>query len=118
MGKKPVSSPGKRRGSSAEKGGTSAEAEAGGSPQLPDYTVYVLTPLSRMLAMLAGGLLLFGIGYLFYHNLLLSLLLVPGELMHRGCCVITCGSAAGLRLTCNSSKPYFRSLLRCPPDVP
>ncbi|AIQ16385.1 pilus assembly protein TadB [Paenibacillus sp. FSL H7-0357] len=78
MGKKPVSSPGKRRGSSAEKGGTSAEAEAGGSPQLPDYTVYVLTPLSRMLAMLAGGLLLFGIGYLFYHNLLLSLLLVPG----------------------------------------
>ncbi|MEK4063020.1 MULTISPECIES: type II secretion system F family protein [Paenibacillus] len=45
---------------------------------MPDYTVYVLTPLSRMLAMLAGGLLLFGIGYLFYHNLLLSLLLVPG----------------------------------------
>lgn len=78
MGKKPVSSPGKRRGPSAEKGGTSAEAETGGNPQLPDYTVYVLTPLSKMLAILAGGLLLFGIGYLFYHNLLLSLLLVPG----------------------------------------
>lgn len=46
--------------------------------QLPDYTVYTLTSLQRILSLLAGGVLLWGIGYLFYHNVLLSLLLVPG----------------------------------------
>lgn len=40
--------------------------------------MYVLTPLSKMLARLTGGAVLLGLGYLFYHNLLLSLLLVPG----------------------------------------
>lgn len=47
-------------------------------PQLPDYTVYVLSPRMKIAALLAGGLLMFGIGYLFYHQLLISLLLVPG----------------------------------------
>ncbi|WP_086074449.1 type II secretion system F family protein [Paenibacillus camerounensis] len=46
--------------------------------QLPDYTVYALSPRLKISAVLAGGLLMFGIGYLFYHQLLISLLLVPG----------------------------------------
>nr|WP_260510247.1 type II secretion system F family protein [Paenibacillus typhae] len=44
---------------------------------MPDYTVYVLSPRLKIAAMVAGGLLMFGIGYLFYHQLLISLLLVP-----------------------------------------
>lgn len=47
-------------------------------PQLPDYTVYVLSPRLKLAALLAGGMLMFNIGYLFYHQLLISLLLVPG----------------------------------------
>ena len=45
---------------------------------LPDYTVYELTRLQKILAIAMGGLMLFGIGFLFYHNWILSLLLVPG----------------------------------------
>ncbi|MBW4083431.1 type II secretion system F family protein [Paenibacillus sp. S150] len=45
---------------------------------LPDYTVYALTSPQKVLALLAGGGLLWAVGYLFYHNVLLSLLLVPG----------------------------------------
>lgn len=52
--------------------------ERGNGPQLPDYTVYELTSLQKILAILTGGLLLFGIGYLFYHHWILSSLLVPG----------------------------------------
>ncbi|WP_342564666.1 type II secretion system F family protein [Paenibacillus sp. FSL R7-0345] len=51
--------------------------EVNNRPQLPDYTVYVLSPRLKIAAWLAGGLLMFGIGYLFYHHLLISLLLVP-----------------------------------------
>lgn len=46
---------------------------------LPDYTVYELTSLQRVLVTLCAGVLLFGIGYLFYHRLLLAVLLVPGS---------------------------------------
>lgn len=56
----------------------SVKPAAGEQVLLPDYTVYELTVLQGIAAMLAGGILLFGIGYLFYHQLLLSLLLVPG----------------------------------------
>ncbi|WP_397386800.1 type II secretion system F family protein [Paenibacillus sp. MMS20-IR301] len=52
---------------------------AAGHPALPDYTVYSLTPLQRNMAIITGGLLLYGTGYLFYHQLLLALLLVPGS---------------------------------------
>ncbi|WP_372237774.1 type II secretion system F family protein [Paenibacillus sp. P46E] len=52
--------------------------DTGAEAQLPDYTVYVLTSLQKIMAMLAGGTLLWAIGYLFYHNGLLSCLLVPG----------------------------------------
>lgn len=45
---------------------------------LPDYTVYELNSLQKVLAMIAAGMLLFGVGYLFYHHVLISLLLVPG----------------------------------------
>ncbi|UQZ35217.1 pilus assembly protein TadB [Paenibacillus sp. PK3_47] len=62
----------------ADKRRSEGEAGYSGQAQLPDYTVYLLAPLSKMLARLAGGAVLLGIGYLFYHNLLLSLLLVPG----------------------------------------
>ncbi|ULO10550.1 type II secretion system F family protein [Paenibacillus sp. 19GGS1-52] len=49
-----------------------------GAAQLPDYKVYVLTLVQKILAISGGSLLLFGIGYLFYHQWLLSLLLAPG----------------------------------------
>jgi tight adherence protein B len=45
---------------------------------LPDYKVYILTRWQKSGAIIVGGLLLFGVGYLFYHHWLLSLLLVPG----------------------------------------
>ncbi len=74
----PVRVPVRRRrlGGVGEKGVN--EKEMRRRPQLPDYTVYILSPGLKMLAVLAGGLLLFGLGYLFYHQVLLSLLLVPG----------------------------------------
>lgn len=69
--------PGKRRDPTAGKKEDAGTRGTGSSLQLPDYTVYVLTFPVKLLAMLAGGLLLYGVGYLFYHSLLLSLLLVP-----------------------------------------
>lgn len=45
---------------------------------LPDYTIYELTLLQKSSALIIGGLLLFGIGYLFYHHWLLALVLLPG----------------------------------------
>ncbi|WP_151732995.1 type II secretion system F family protein [Paenibacillus tengchongensis] len=51
-----------------------------GGTRLPDYTVYHLTPLIKGTAIAAGALLLYGVGYLFYHNLYLPLLLAPGGL--------------------------------------
>ncbi|WP_150265697.1 type II secretion system F family protein [Paenibacillus tepidiphilus] len=59
---------------------TEAETGAGGKAPLPDYTVYHLAPVTRGLAIAAGSLLLYGVGYLFYHNPVLSLLLAPGGL--------------------------------------
>lgn len=52
------------------------EADPDGPSLLPDYKVYELTLLQRILTLTAGGLLMYGIGYLFYHHWLLSLLLV------------------------------------------
>lgn len=42
---------------------------------LPDYGVYHLSMRQRMGCIIFGGLVFFSIGYLFYHNLILSLLL-------------------------------------------
>ncbi|MBU5345077.1 type II secretion system F family protein [Paenibacillus lautus] len=42
---------------------------------LPDYGVYHLSMRQRMGCIILGGLVFFSIGYLFYHNLILSLLL-------------------------------------------
>lgn len=42
---------------------------------LPDYGVYHLSMRQRMGCIILGGLIFFSIGYLFYHNLILSLLL-------------------------------------------
>ncbi len=42
---------------------------------LPDYGVYHLSMRQRMGCIILGGLMFFSIGYLFYHNLILSLLL-------------------------------------------
>jgi len=44
---------------------------------LPNYTVYELTLLQKSAALAFGGLMLFGVGYLFYHHWWLSFLLVP-----------------------------------------
>lgn len=53
-------------------------ASASGGAVLPDYKVYVLTSWQKGSAMFTGGVLLYGIGYLFYHHWLLALLVVPG----------------------------------------
>lgn len=42
---------------------------------LPDYGVYHLSMRQRMSCIILGGFMFFSIGYLFYHNLILSLLL-------------------------------------------
>lgn len=42
---------------------------------LPDYGVYHLSMRQRVGCIILGGLVFFSIGYLFYHNLILSLLL-------------------------------------------
>ncbi|WP_339267735.1 type II secretion system F family protein [Paenibacillus sp. FSL K6-1330] len=47
---------------------------------LPDYGVYHLSLRQRTGCVILGGLLFFFIGYLFYHNLILSLLLGTGGL--------------------------------------
>lgn len=47
---------------------------------LPDYGVYHLSMRQRMGCIILGGLVFFSIGYLFYHNLILSLLLGTGGL--------------------------------------
>lgn len=51
---------------------------AAGNAALPDYKEYELQPRLKLLAMLLGGIALYAVGYLFYHRLLLPLLLVPG----------------------------------------
>ncbi|WP_340021772.1 type II secretion system F family protein [Paenibacillus sp. FSL K6-1096] len=58
---------------------TAGAAGAGEQALLPDYTVYELTSLQRVTVILCAGLVLLGIGYLFYHRLLLAVLLVPGS---------------------------------------
>ncbi|ASA26124.1 pilus assembly protein TadB [Paenibacillus donghaensis] len=60
----------------APAGGMKGASAAG--EELPDYTIYHLSRLQYMLAAGVGGILLLGIGYLFYHNWLIALLLVPG----------------------------------------
>ena len=55
-------------------------ADFRGHSLLPDYTVYELTLIQKTLAIAVGGLLLFGVGYLFYHHWIMSLLLMPGGL--------------------------------------
>lgn len=77
MLKRPDKKPASRQGKVRKRVLPSVEG-AGSRQQLPDYTVYVLSPRLKIAALLAGGLLMFGIGYLFYHQLLISLLLVPG----------------------------------------
>lgn len=53
-------------------------------PVLPDYTVYDLSTLERVTSMVIGGFIFYGIGYLFYHQWIVSLLIscsawfVPG----------------------------------------
>jgi tight adherence protein B len=58
----------------------SKEADARDHSLLPNYTVYELTLVQKTLAIAVGGMLLFGVGYLFYHHWILSLLLMPGGL--------------------------------------
>lgn len=52
-------------------------SKGGDIQSLPIYTVYELTLLQKVTSVVIGGLLLFGIGYLFYHHWVLSLALVP-----------------------------------------
>ncbi|MFF2017602.1 type II secretion system F family protein [Paenibacillus sp. NPDC058177] len=49
-----------------------------GRTVLPDYKVYILSSWQKNTAILIGSLLLYGVGYLFYHHGLIALVLVPG----------------------------------------
>ncbi|KJD47116.1 type II secretion system F family protein [Paenibacillus terrae] len=48
---------------------------------LPDYTVYTLSPVQKSLCILFSGVLFAMIGYLFYHQWILSLLCAAGALV-------------------------------------
>lgn len=56
------------------------ESLSEGKGLLTVYTEYELSVLRRILAIAVGGLLLFGVGYLFYHHWVLSLFLTPAGL--------------------------------------
>lgn len=68
----------------------SKEADARDHSLLPNYTVYELTLVQKTLAIAVGGMLLFGVGYLFiiigYYRYYLCLV----GCMHLVCCVIIC----------------------------
>jgi tight adherence protein B len=49
--------------------------------QLPDYSVYVLSGLQRILCVAAGAVFFFGIGFLFYHQWIIALFLSAGGLL-------------------------------------
>ncbi|MCT1401381.1 pilus assembly protein TadB [Paenibacillus sp. LC231] len=55
--------------------GKREQAAPVGTNTLPDYGVYHLSMRQRMGCIILGGLMFFSIGYLFYHDLILSLLL-------------------------------------------
>lgn len=48
---------------------------------LPDYTVYELSIVQRMVCLGIGGALFFGIGYLFYHQIIISILFMAGAFL-------------------------------------
>lgn len=66
------------------------EADPDGPSLLPDYKVYELTLLQRILTLTAGGLLMYGIGYLFIIIGCCRCCLCHAELMPRVCCVTIC----------------------------
>lgn len=79
--KRGARSPAEQRGSGSVKRSppvqTAGTAVAGEQVLLPDYTLYELTSLQRVAVTLCAVMVLLGIGYLFYHQLLLALLLIP-----------------------------------------
>ncbi|OAB46334.1 type II secretion system F family protein [Paenibacillus glacialis] len=44
-------------------------------PSLPDYSIYELSTVERVTCIVIGGFLFYGIGYLFYHQWIVSLLI-------------------------------------------
>lgn len=66
------------------------KADSRGHSLLPDYTVYELTLIQKTLAIAVGGLLLFGVGYLFIINGYCRYYLCQVGCMHLVCCVIIC----------------------------
>ncbi|MDR0269845.1 type II secretion system F family protein [Paenibacillus sp.] len=52
-----------------------------GKKQLPDYSVYVLSGFQRLMCVIVGAVLFFGIGFLFYHQWIIALLLSSGGLL-------------------------------------
>ncbi|WP_244864764.1 type II secretion system F family protein [Paenibacillus sp. J23TS9] len=57
------------------------KAKPDGKRQLPDYSVYVLSGFQRLMCIAAGAVLFLGIGYLFYHQWVIALLLSFGGLL-------------------------------------
>ncbi|WP_435922042.1 type II secretion system F family protein [Paenibacillus sp. DYY-L-2] len=55
-----------------------AEPVTRNSAELPDYRVYVLTLRQKLACLLVGGGGLYGIGYVFFHSVLLSFVLTSG----------------------------------------
>lgn len=57
------------------------KAKPDGKKQLPNYSVYVLSGFQRLMSIAAGAVLFLGIGYLFYHQWIIALLLSFGGLL-------------------------------------
>ncbi|WP_052020195.1 type II secretion system F family protein [Paenibacillus pini] len=49
--------------------------------RLPDYSVYVLSSRQKLQCICFGGALFFGIGYLFYHHWIISMILASGAVV-------------------------------------
>lgn len=45
---------------------------------LPDYKVYVLSQRQKVACLLIGGMMLYGVGYIFFQSIILSLVVVGG----------------------------------------
>lgn len=62
-------------------GKTTAKQVSREVPSLPDYTVYTLSSVQKSLCILFSGVLFAMIGYLFYHQWILSFLCAAGAVV-------------------------------------
>lgn len=58
-----------------------AKKQPQGVSPLPDYRQYTLSNRQRSACLLVGGLLLYGIGYVFFHSVMIAFVLVGGTVL-------------------------------------